>query len=104
MERDAISEITGRFNLGPNKVHTAHMYYGMKTRRLGSLSKKDQSLTSFSINRAQQLPYIPYEVAPIAIALAEARKSIFYLKRDSVQTLPRIAVLFNESPDTDFNS
>ena len=97
-ERNALSEIAGRFNLGYNKVHLAHLYYGKKTRRISTLSKKDQSLSTVSIKRAQQLPYIPYEFGPIPNAFAEARRFIFNNKRENSQVVPRIAVLLNESP------
>ena len=97
-ERNALSEIAGRFNLGPNKVHVAHLYYGKKTRRVSTFSPKDQMLSSVLIRRSQSLPYIPYSLAPIGNAFADANKVIFNIRRDKELSVPRVAVLINESP------
>ena len=102
VERDFISELTGRFNLGVDKVHVAHMYYGKTTRRISTLQKISQQRPSIVIERAESIPYIPYEMAPIANALSYAQNLIFNVKRDST-TVPRVVILFNESPSSSMN-
>jgi hypothetical protein len=101
VERNFISEVTGRFKLGVNKVHVAHMYYGKTTRRVSSLQKISQQIPSITIERAEFIPYIPYEMAPIADALSLARSSIFDVRREATSAVPRVLILFNESPSTD---
>ena len=102
VERDFISELTGRFNLGVDKVHVAHVYYGKTTRRLSTLQKISQQRPSVTIERTESIPYIPYEMAPIAYALSYAQSLIFNVKRDST-TVPRVVILFNESPSSSMN-
>jgi hypothetical protein len=105
VERNFISELTGRFNLGVNKVHVAHMYYGKTTRRLSTLQKISQQRPSVTIERAESIPYIPYDMAPIADALRLAQNSIFNVKRDAMtSTVPRVVILFNENPSNDTNT
>jgi hypothetical protein len=102
VERDFISELTGRFNLGVDKVHVAHMYYGKTTRRISTLQKISQQIPNIVIERTESIPYIPYEMAPIANALSYAQNLIFNVKRDST-TVPKVAILFNESPSSSLN-
>jgi hypothetical protein len=103
IERDFISELTGRFNLGVDKVHVALMYYGTTTRRISTLQKISQQSPTIVIERTESIPYIPYEMAPTAKALRLAQSSIFNVKRDST-SVPRVAILFNESPSYDTNT
>ena len=100
VERDFISELTGRFNLGVNKVHIAHMYYGKTTRRLNTLQRIMQQIPSVTIERTESIPYIPYDMAPIADALNLASITIFNVKRDEGVVVPRVVILFNESPSS----
>ena len=100
IERNFISELTGRFKLGMNKVHVAHMYYGKTTRRLSTLRKISQQIPVVTIERAESIPYIPYIMAPIADALRLARKSILNVRREPTTVVPRVIILFNESPSS----
>ena len=74
------------------------MYYGKTTRRLSTLLRQSQQIPSLTIERSEAIPYIPYDMAPIADALHLARESIFNVRREYV--VPRVVILFNESPSS----
>ena len=99
-EKNAISEMIGRLNVGLDKVHVGYLYYSHRTRRTATLTRKEQSnKKTYFIERAQKLPYIPFYTTPLGYALAQSSEQIFNSRRDTY--VPRVAVLFNEGSSTE---
>jgi hypothetical protein len=95
MEKNALSEITGRLDVGLDKIQLGLMYYSQRTKKMLGFSLRDQSNKKpFFIGKTQQLPYMPYLRTPLVSAILQSNQHIFSIKRD--ENVPRIAVIFND--------
>lgn len=67
---------------------------------MATFSRREQSnKRSYFIDRAQNLPYIPFYTTPLGFALAHSNEQIFTIKRNSL--VPRVALVFNEGTSTE---
>lgn len=97
MEKNMLSEITGRLNVGLDKVQLGLMYYSQRTQKILGFSLREQSNKKpFFLSKTQQIPYMPYLTSPLSSALSFSSSSIFSVRRESNELVPRLAVLVND--------
>jgi hypothetical protein len=95
MEKNVLSEIAGRLDVGLDKVQLGLMYYSQRTKKMLGFSLREQSNKKpFFISKTQQLPYMPYLTTPLVSTLLQSNQNIFSIKRD--ENVPRVAVVFND--------
>ena len=59
MTKSAISEMVGRFDLGPDRVHIGYMTYGYRTFKAMTLDRREQLNKKLTVDKASILPYVP---------------------------------------------